>query len=87
MIDLVVDAVLAGAMVLLALATLGRHGDALRSVLLFIAFSFGMMLVWVRLNVPDLALVEAAIGGLVASVVFFDTLGRIRRHLDRTGDD
>jgi multisubunit Na+/H+ antiporter MnhB subunit len=55
------DALLAGSVVWLAWKAL--HGDDLfRCVVLFIAFGLLMAVVWARLDAPDIALAEAAIG-------------------------
>ncbi|HYH20969.1 MAG TPA: hydrogenase subunit MbhD domain-containing protein [Azospirillum sp.] len=84
MIALAFDLALSLGLVVLALLTVLRRTRPLSSVLLFLAFTFQMALVWVRLNAPDLALAEAAVGGVVTSVVLFDTVGRLRRHKGRS---
>ncbi|MGQ9371529.1 Na(+)/H(+) antiporter subunit B [Azospirillum sp. ST 5-10] len=76
------DVLLAGGLVGLALLVVRRRTRPLGTVLLFLAFTFQMTLVWVRLDAPDLALAEAAVGGVVISVVLFDTIGRLRRRRD-----
>jgi len=54
-----------------------------RAVVMFIVFGLLMALVWARLNAPDLALAEAAIGAGLTGVLLLDTLGYLRnqRHI------
>ena len=73
------DGALAAALVLLAALALARRTDALQSALLFLGFSFLMVLLWMRLQAPDLALAEVAVSGVVMAVMLLDTLGRLRR--------
>jgi len=49
----------------------------LMSVIIFMAYSSVMAIVWVLLESPDLAITEAAVGAGVTSVLFFITLRRI----------
>lgn len=51
--------------------------DLFRSVVLFIVFGLLLALVWVRLQAPDVALAEAAIGAGITGALLLDTLGRI----------
>jgi multisubunit Na+/H+ antiporter MnhB subunit len=53
--------------------------DLVRSAILFIAFGLLLALAWVRLDAPDLALAEAAIGAGVTGVLFLDAAGALRR--------
>lgn len=53
--------------------------DLFRAVVLFIAFGLVMALAWVRLEAPDVALAEAAIGAGLTGALLLDTLGRLRR--------
>lgn len=62
--------------VLLALALMGlawgalASSDLFKAIVLFVAFGLVMALVWVRLNAPDVALAEAAIGaGLTGALL------------------
>ncbi|HUG76769.1 MAG TPA: DUF4040 domain-containing protein [Burkholderiales bacterium] len=52
--------------------------DLFRAVVLFIAFGLVMTLAWVRLEAPDVALAEAAIGAGLTGALLLDTLGRLR---------
>ena len=44
------------------------------TVIIFMAYSTAMAVVWVLLQSPDLAITEAAVGAGVTSVLFFITL-------------
>ena len=55
--------------------------NLLTSVVIFMAYSLIMSIVWALLMAPDLAITEAAVGAGVTSVLFFITLRRI--HLIR----
>lgn len=48
------------------------------AVMLFIIFGLLMALVWVRLQAPDLALAEAAIGAGLTGVLLLDALGHLK---------
>ena len=53
--------------------------DALfKSVALFIVFGLLMALTWVRLQAPDLALAEAAIGAGLTGALLLDAVGHVR---------
>jgi len=59
-----------------ALATcLSRN--LLTSVVIFMAYSLLMSILWILLQSPDLAITEAAVGAGVTSVLFFITLKKI----------
>jgi multisubunit Na+/H+ antiporter MnhB subunit len=70
---------------LLILALLWLAGRALaatdlfKGVVLFIAFGLLLALAWVRLEAPDIALAEAAIGSGLTGALFLSTLGRLHR--------
>lgn len=51
--------------------------NLLNSVLIFMAFSLVMSIIWLLLESPDLAITEAAVGAGVTSVLFFATLKKI----------
>lgn len=53
--------------------------DLFRAVVMFIVFGLIMALVWTRLDAPDLALAEAAIGAGLSGMLFLDALGHLRR--------
>ncbi len=60
--------------------------DLFRAVVLFIVFGLAMALAWVRLEAPDVALAEAAIGAGLTGALLLDTLGHLRRRLPRGKD-
>ena len=51
-----------------------------KAIVLFIAFGLLMALAWVRLQAPDIALAEAAIGAGVTGALFLWALNRINRN-------
>lgn len=51
--------------------------DLFKAVVLFIAFSLLLALAWVRLNAPDVALAEAAIGAGITGALLMVALGRL----------
>lgn len=65
--------------------------DLFKAVVLFISFGLLMALAWVRLQAPDVALAEAAIGSGLTGTLFLSALRRMtrarrgERRLDRDG--
>ncbi len=59
---------------------LARAGlpDLFRAIVLFIAFGLLMALAWVRLDAPDVALAEAAIGAGLTGALLLGALARLR---------
>lgn len=57
-----------------------------RAVVLFITFGLLMSLAWVRLEAPDIALAEAAIGAGLTGVLLLDAIGSLRNGTGRSGD-
>ena len=51
--------------------------DLLTSVIIFMAFSTVMCIVWITLESPDLAITEAAVGAGITSLLYFLTLKKI----------
>ncbi len=51
--------------------------DLLASIIIFMAYSVVMSIVWMVLQSPDLAITEAAVGAGVTSILFFVTLKKI----------
>ena len=51
--------------------------NLLASVIIFMAYSVLMSIVWMLLQSPDLAITEAAVGAGVTSILFFVTLKKI----------
>jgi multisubunit Na+/H+ antiporter MnhB subunit len=74
--ELLLDIALAAA--LIAVGFRAIHAPALfTAVVLYIAFGLLLSLVWVRLEAPDLALAEAAIGAGVTGALLLDAAGQM----------
>ena len=52
--------------------------NLLISVVIYMAFSLIMAIIWLILESPDLAITDAAVGAGVTSILFFVTLKKIR---------
>ena len=65
-----------GFLVVCAIAT-SVSKNLLVSVVIFMAYSVLMSIVWMILQSPDLAVTEAAVGAGVTSILFFITLKKI----------
>lgn len=48
------------------------------SLIIFMAYSVIMSIVWILLEAPDLAITEAAVGAGISSILMFMTLKKIR---------
>lgn len=57
--------------------------NLLTSIVVFMAYSVIMSVIWLILESPDLAITEAAVGAGVTSVLFFVTLKKIHAMDDR----
>lgn len=77
MIEWLLDGLLVLALLLSAGAVLFSR-ELFRAVVMFIAFGLLMALAWVRLQAPDIALAEAAIGAGLSGVLLLDAV----RHLE-----
>ncbi|MAT65450.1 MAG: sodium:proton antiporter [Gammaproteobacteria bacterium] len=73
-----IDALLALGLVWLAWRALACP-DLFRGIVLFIAFGLLMALAWVRLEAPDVALAEAAIGAGLTGALLLAALARLNR--------
>lgn len=51
--------------------------DLFRAVVLFVAFGLVLALIWVRLDAPDIALAEAAIGAGLSGALMLSALARL----------
>ncbi len=51
--------------------------NLLTSIIIYMAYSLIMSIIWILLKSPDLAITEAAVGAGVTSVLFFVTLKKI----------
>ena len=71
-------------LVLCAIAT-ALVKKPMQAVIIYMAYSVMMSVVWILLQSPDLAITEAAVGAGITSILFFLTLRRIDR-IDRDAD-
>lgn len=60
--------------------------ELFRSVVLFIAFGLLMALAWVRLQAPDIALAEAAIGAGLTGALLLDAVGHLQARRANAAD-
>ena len=61
--------------------------DLFKGIVLFIAFGLLMALAWIRLNAPDIALAEAAIGAGLTGALLLAALARLQETGIVTPDD
>ncbi|MBE6994537.1 MAG: DUF4040 domain-containing protein [Ruminococcaceae bacterium] len=64
------------ALIICAIAALGSR-RLLVTVVIFMAYSLIMSIIWALLQSPDLAITEAAVGAGVTGILFFMTLKKI----------
>lgn len=76
-LGLVLDMLLAATLLLLAWRIL-QNSDLFQAVVLFITFGLVMALTWVRLDAPDIALAESAVGAGLTGVLLLDSLRRMQ---------
>lgn len=60
-----------------------NSSDLFKAIVLFISFGLLMALVWVRLNAPDVALAEAAIGAGLTGALLLAALARLQIMTDQ----
>lgn len=70
------------ALILCAIAAC-MHKSLLTSIVIYMAYSTIICMIWIVLESPDLAITEAAVGAGVTSVLFFITLKKIDAIDDR----
>lgn len=73
---MIFDLVLAPTLVWLAWRLLATP-DLFEAIVLFITFGLLLVLVWVRLSAPDIALAEAAIGAGLTGALLLDARARL----------
>ncbi|MEJ2390703.1 MAG: DUF4040 domain-containing protein [Gammaproteobacteria bacterium] len=73
----VFDLLLGGSLLWLAWRALACP-DLFKAIVLFIAFGLLMALVWVRLQAPDVALAEAAIGAGLTGALLLAAFARLK---------
>jgi uncharacterized MnhB-related membrane protein len=83
MLEWAIDAVIGVGMVWLAWKALSGE-DLYRSVILFIAFGLVLAMAWVRLEAPDIALAEAAIGAGLTGALLLDTVAQLSKRNGRS---
>lgn len=77
LLPLLFDTLLGLALIWLAWRAL-TSTDLFQAIVLFIAFGLLMALTWVRLDAPDVALAEAAIGAGLTGALLLTTLARLK---------
>jgi energy-converting hydrogenase B subunit D len=75
-LDLLFDGILALTLVWLCWRVLSAP-DLFKAVVLFIVFGLLMALAWIRLQAPDIALAEAAIGAGLTGALMLDAVGQM----------
>ena len=70
------------AFILICAVAVSVTKDLLTSIIIFMAQSLAMSVVWILLRAPDLAITEAAVGAGVTSLLMFVALKKI--HAVRT---
>ena len=75
---IVFDIVLAAGIIWMAWTSLAS-AQSFRMIVAFMAFGILVALAWARLNAPDVALAEAAVGAGVTGALFLRTIGLLRR--------
>lgn len=61
--------------------------NLLQSVIIFMAYSTFMCLLWILMESPDLAITEAAVGAGVSGMLFLQTLKKLQRLEKKDGED
>ena len=59
----------------------------LQAVIIFMAYSSIMCLLWILMESPDLAITEAAVGAGVSGMLFLLTLKKLRQIDRKDGED
>ncbi len=72
-----IEICLLGLLVLCGVSTC-LHRNLMVSLIIFMAYSVIMSIIWVLLRAPDLAITEAAVGAGISGILLFITLQKIR---------
>ncbi len=72
--DLIFNLLIGFSLVIVAWKTI-RAGDHFQAIVLFITFGLLLSLAWTRLDSPDIAIAEAAVGAGLTGVLLLDALG------------
>ena len=59
----------------------------MQAVIIYMAYSVIMSVVWIMLESPDLAITEAAVGAGITSLLLFVTLKKIHAMIDTEEED
>lgn len=81
-LDLVFDVLLGALILWLAWNALASR-SLFRAIVMYVAFGLSMGLAWVRLDAPDVALAEIAVGAGLTGALFLVAAGLV----GRSGDD
>lgn len=82
-LQLAFDIVLIAIVVTCAWAALTTP-DLLRAIVMFVVFGLLLAFVWVRLQAPDVALAEAAVGSGLTGALLLSTLSAMRQRAAQT---
>ena len=82
----VVELMLLGLLLVCGIATCVSK-NLLVSLVIYMAYSVIMSIIWALLEAPDLAITEAAVGAGVSSVLLFLTLKKIRSIRKKVQDE
>ena len=61
--------------------------NLLNSILIYMSYSLIMSIIWILLELPDLAITEAAVGAGITSVLFFLTLKKIHAMMNNEEEE
>lgn len=82
----IIELMLLGLLLVCGIATC-LNKNLLVSLVIYMAYSVIMSIIWVLLEAPDLAITEAAVGAGVSSVLLFLTLKKIRSIRKKVQDE
>ena len=82
----IIELMLLGLLLVCGIATC-MSKNLLVSLVIYMAYSVIMSIIWALLEAPDLAITEAAVGAGVSSVLLFLTLKKIRSIRKKVQDE
>lgn len=82
----IIELMLLGLLLVCGIATC-LSKNLLVSLVIYMAYSIIMSIIWALLEAPDLAITEAAVGAGVSSVLLFLTLKKIRSIRKKVQDE
>ena len=82
----IIELMLLGLLLVCGIATC-LSKNLLVSLVIYMAYSVIMSIIWALLEAPDLAITEAAVGASVSSVLLFLTLKKIRSIRKKVQDE